>query len=68
MDRQVDKRRKGKFGPMYILIHENYLKNFSETFGVADQSSNFLEIKIDPKTHEKRTEVGKTLLPLVGIK
>ena len=53
---------------MYILIHENYLKNFSETFGVADQSFNFLEIKIDPKTHEKRTEVGKTLLPLVGIK
>ena len=61
-------KEKAKFGPMYIHFHENYLKNFSETFCVPNQSFNFLKIKIDPKTHEKLTEVDNSLLPLVGIK
>ena len=59
---------KAKFGPMYIHLHENCLKNFSETFYAPGQSFNFSKIKIDPKTKEKLTEADKTLLSPLGIK
>ena len=51
MARQVDRKIKGQIGPMYIHFYENCLKNFSETFYVPGQSSDFSKIKIDPKTH-----------------
>ena len=59
-------KEKTKFGPMNI--HENCLKNFSESFYAPSQSFDFSKIKIDPKTHEKLTETDKTLLPSLGMK
>ena len=69
LDIKVDKERKGKLWPdMYIHFHDNCLKIFSEIFYAPDQSLDFWNIKIDPKTNEKLTEADKTLLSSLGIK
>ena len=61
-------KEKAKSCPMYIHFRENCLKNFSEIFYVPGQSIDFSKIKINPKTHKKLTEEGKTLLSSVRIK
>ena len=68
LDRQVDRKRKAKFGSMYLHFHENCLKNFSEIFYAPKQSFDLSKAKVDPKTHEKLREADKTLLFLLGIK
>ena len=52
-------KEKAKFGPMYIHFHENYLKNFSETFSAPGQSSDFFKKKMTQrykKNLRKQTE------------
>ena len=43
---------KARFGPMYIHLHENCLKNFSETFYAPSQSFDFSTKKITQR-HKK---------------
>ena len=42
-------KEKTKFGPMYIHLHENCLKYFSDTFYAAGQSFDFSKIIINPR-------------------